>query len=70
MPEPWRVDDYIVNPGDGCGHWYLYNIHDFNDGPPMAEFYDEGEARRVASILNAAYEAGIDQNPKQGESVF
>jgi hypothetical protein len=52
QPTPWRIDDHIVEPGDGGGRTYLFNIDDFNDGPPIAEFYDREEAERVQAILN------------------
>jgi hypothetical protein len=29
---PWCVDSYIVNPGDGGGHWFVYESYE-DDGP-------------------------------------
>lgn len=48
----WRVDDHVCAPGDGGGRWFLYDLQEWNDGPPEAEFYDEEKVREVARLLN------------------
>ncbi|MFA4972951.1 MAG: hypothetical protein WC683_10075 [bacterium] len=56
-PGPWArwcVDDHIQAPGDGSGRWYLYDLDEFNDGPPVAEFYDEAKCKEVCANLNTA----------------
>ena len=53
--EPLSVDNFVVNPGDGHGKWFLFEATD--DDGPIAEFYGpnaEADARRVVKLWNAA----------------
>ena len=49
------VDDFVVNPGDGKGHWFVFVAAE--DDGPIAEFYGqnaEADARRVVDLWNKA----------------
>lgn len=50
----FAIDKYVVNEGDGNGHWYLFDYEEHSDPPPFGEVYEEDRAREICAMLNAA----------------